>query len=38
MFVEHGEFETDLVRAIVAPKGIDDYPKYLVNFGSVYEC
>ena len=26
---------TDLVKAIVAPLGVDAYPKYLVNFGNV---
>ena len=27
--------ETDILKAIVAPQGIDVYPKYLVNFGRV---
>jgi hypothetical protein len=26
---------TDLLKAVVAPHGLDEYPKYLVNFGSV---
>ena len=29
------EEETDILQAIVAPKGIDVYPKYLVTFGEV---
>ena len=27
--------ETDILKIIVAPKGIDAYPKYLVTFGEV---
>lgn len=27
--------ETDILKAVVAPKGIDAYPKYVVNFGQV---
>jgi hypothetical protein len=27
--------EADILKAIVAPKGIDTYPKYLVTFGKV---
>lgn len=26
---------TDILKAVVAPTGIDTYPKYLVNFGKV---
>lgn len=37
MYVEHGELAGDLITAIVAPYGIDSYPKYLVSFGAVYE-
>ncbi len=37
LFLQHGEDETDLVTAIVAPHGIDAYPKYLVSFGTVIE-
>ena len=37
LFVEHGDDETDLVSAVVAPQGIDKYPKYLVRFGNVME-
>ena len=35
LIISHGPDEIDLVRAIVAPLGINRYPKYLVNFGSV---
>jgi hypothetical protein len=27
--------KTDLLRAVVAPDGLDEYPKYLVTFGRV---
>jgi hypothetical protein len=37
VYFEHGEDETDLVSAVVAPDGIDEYPKYLVEFGEVFE-
>jgi hypothetical protein len=26
---------TDILKAVVAPHGLDEYPKYLVNFGNV---
>jgi len=37
MYVEHGDEEADLVCAIIAPDGIDKYPKYIVQFGEVLE-
>ena len=37
LYIEHGEDETDLVSAIVAPDGIDQYPKYLISFGEALE-
>ena len=26
---------TDILKAVIAPDGLDEYPKYLVNFGNV---
>jgi len=37
VYIEHGKNESDLLTVIVAPEGIDEYPKYLVHFGDVIE-
>jgi len=37
LYLEYGEYETDLVTAVVAPDGIDEYPKFLLKFGEVLE-
>lgn len=40
LFIQNKEMETDLISVVVAPNGIDEYPKYLVQFGEVvkYSC
>lgn len=34
LFVEIETDKRDILKAVVAPHGIDNYPKYLVNFGN----
>ncbi len=35
--MESDENDTDLITTIVAPDGLDDYPKYSIYFGDVLE-
>lgn len=37
VYIEHGENEAILLSAIVAPEGIDEYPKYLLHFNEIIE-
>ena len=35
LFIQHEKESTDTLSTIVCPEGIDEYPKYIVSFGSI---